>query len=254
MRISVVLIFLIMISNTNSLSLKSKLKPKDPIPLKELMQNILKDNVKFNKRETDEAFIYEIWVYNLKAPEPVEEVVDKTVEELTTEFVNDLNENGFENDVEDLIEEVVGELPEILVQQLPQPVEMKQEEKVEEVVPPEEGMKEDENDECVNAELVLDAIASIKDKVAQLENTLNEHDEMVKGFEKEEGKSDEQTESVFARENKIEKDYLVEVNDIAKSLNDINDKLLSSEGNCDNIQQVLQQTQQSFLEIKKKLH
>ncbi len=49
MRISVVLIFLIMISNTNSLSLKSKLKPKDPIPLKELICNILKDNVKLKK-------------------------------------------------------------------------------------------------------------------------------------------------------------------------------------------------------------
>ena len=57
MRTSLVLIFLIMISITNSLSLKSKLRTKDPISLKELMHNILKDNVKFNKRETDEAFI-----------------------------------------------------------------------------------------------------------------------------------------------------------------------------------------------------
>ena len=253
MRTSLVLIFLIMISNTNSLSLKSKLKTKDPIPLKELMHNILKDNVKFNKRETDEAFIYEIWVYNLKAPEHVEEAVDKAVEDLTTELVDDLNENGIENAVENLPEEVVEELPQELKEELTQPEQTKQEEK-EEVVAPEEGIQEDENDECVDAELVLDAIASIKDKVAQLENTLNEHDEMVKGFEKEEGKSDEQSESVFDRENKIEKDYLVDVNDIAKSLSDINDKLLSSEGNCDNIQQVLQQTQQSFLEIKKKLH
>ena len=49
MRTSLVLIFLIMISITNSLSLKSQLRTKDPIPLKELMHNILKDNVKLKK-------------------------------------------------------------------------------------------------------------------------------------------------------------------------------------------------------------
>jgi Mg2+ and Co2+ transporter CorA len=171
-----------------------------------------------------------------------EQKAEQVAEQLLQEPLN-------QQQAEEVAQKVEELPPEELVQQ------------AEQIAAPEEGIKEEEpeqkqevsDDECVNAENILDAIKSIKDKINDLINTLNKHFDMVKGFEDEEGKSDEQTESVYNREDKIKKDYLVTVEGIAETLADINDKIANNEGNCENIKQQAQEVQQTFLQLKNKL-
>ena len=182
-------------------------------------------------------------------PEKVEQVAELLEElgvpEQKAEQVTEqlLEEPLNEQQAQELVEEIENLPPKQIVEQ------------AEQIAEPEEGIKEEEvsNDECVNAENILDAIKSIKEKINDLINTLNNHYDMVKGFEDEEGKSDEQTESVYNREDKIKKDYLVTVEGIAKTLADINDKIANNEGNCENIKQQAEEAQQSFLQLKKNL-
>jgi len=190
-------------------------------------------------------------------PETVEQVAE-LLEELGVpeQKAEQVAEQLLEQDLtEQQAEKLAGEVEELTPEQIVQ--------QAEQIAAPEQGIKEEEqvpeekpevsDNECVNAENILEAIKSIKDKINDLIETLNNHYDMVKGFEDEEGKSDEQTESVYNREDKIKKDYLVTVEGIAKTLADINDKIANNEGNCENIKQQVEEAQQSFLQLKKNL-
>ena len=87
-KINTLFICFILIIQSTSLSLRKKVTSLDVSPKQKAVANfikkLVKENVDFKKRETDEALIYEIWVYHNKGePEEVVEKVNDVVEELT---------------------------------------------------------------------------------------------------------------------------------------------------------------------------
>ena len=85
-KINSLFIYLLIIVQNCSLSLRNKVKSFDPTPqqitIAKFIKSLVKDKVEFYKRETDEAYIYEIWVYHNKndeIPEETHEQLDNII-------------------------------------------------------------------------------------------------------------------------------------------------------------------------------
>ena len=168
-KINSLSVCLLLIVQTCSLSLRNKVKSLDLTPQQKVVakfiKSLVKDNVEFHKRETDEAYIYEIWVYHNKKdeiPEEAHEKLDDIVEELTENLVEELQnpetfepisenipepEKGIQEDEVTPVQEDIEEIAEELTP--------KQEERVEQLLNEEElsSKQEEELKEILEEEL-----------------------------------------------------------------------------------------------------